>query len=154
MFVSTPTERVQEYLYGLPPPSLKDLEAKYGPAAVKGKKGVKSWRSGNGNSKEGNKKKKNWCIRKPLYDIIDKCIDEEGFAEGFDAAVKEIEELVKEKVGPKLVNGATSSNPGSTGMQLLFSAMAKEKIGAAKRSAVAKLNAETRKKNRIEAPFL
>ena len=114
---------------------------------------MKSWRSGNGDSKERNKKKNNWCIRKPLYDIIDKCIDEKGFEMGFEVAVMEIEKLVEQKVGPKLVNGATPNNPGSTGMQFLFSAMAKEKVGAAKRSSVAKLNTVTRKKNRIHAPL-
>lgn len=144
--VSSPTELVQEYLKGYPsPPALRDLEAVYGAAAVKGKKGVKAWRSGNGNTKEGNKKKKNWCVRKPLYDVIEKILENGG---DVDECIVAIEEMVDDKVGSELVGDQTPTHPGSTGMQLLFKTMKEEKEGAKKRSQEAKARAQKRRKNK------
>ena len=131
---------MQEYLVGFPsPPALHDLEDKCGPAAVKGKPGIKLWRSGNGNAKEGNNKKKNWCVRKPVYALIDAGIKD---GESEDEIVERLEELLKQKVGTKLVGEQNEKRPGSTGMQMFFSAMAKEKDGSNKRSQEAKARAQ------------
>ena len=127
--LKSPMLLIEEYTQGYPqPPALRDLEEKYGPD----KQQRNSWR-------KGSAKNKAWCIRRPVYRMVDML--------GPIEAERSLVEMVQEHFTEEVPVGATTSEPGPTVMNKLLQHLRKQRAGAKERSARAE---ETHKRRRLD----
>ena len=135
--IPSPALLVREYCHGYPqPPSIRDVERVYGPGCKGVVKGD-AWRF-------APSKKKAFCCRKPLYELIEMHLQSPSGEEG---AVKAIEEIVETDLGSYLTGSRTAREPGSTVMNKLYEVMKKRKAGFSERSE----KARGRKRRKTEA---